>query len=213
MTKAKKDHPVTLTTQKRKLISIGAGITAFILAAVIIGFWADRLARNVVPGQLPSLATVDFELTATTGGTISNKDLIGKPVAMFFGFTHCPEICPATLFTLNSLIADLGPGGEDIAVVFVTVDPARDTAVILKDYITSIDDEAIGLTGDDADIAAMLKGYGIYAMKVPLDDDDYTMDHTATVFLYDRKGYLDGTIAWGEPAEYALAKLENLIGD
>ena len=202
---------MTFTATQKKAISISAGVMAFVVAAILVGFWADRLARDVVPQQFPSLATVDFELTSTEGGQITNRDLIGKPVAMFFGFTHCPEICPATLYTLDSLIADLGPAGEEITVVFVTVDPARDTAEILKDYIASIDDAAIGLTGSDGDITAMLKGYGIYAEKVDLDDGDYTMDHTATVFLYDREGYLDGTIAWGEPADYAGPKLQNLI--
>ncbi|MGC6484813.1 MAG: SCO family protein [Candidatus Puniceispirillales bacterium] len=200
-----------ITAKQKKLISISAGIGAFLVAALLIGFWADRLARDVVPARLPSLATVDFSLQSTRGGTISNKDLIGGPVAMFFGFTHCPEVCPATLFTLDGLIADLGRGGEAITVVFVTVDPDRDTAAGLADYLGAIDEDAIGLTGSPAAINAMLKGYGIYAERVDLDDGDYTMDHTATVFLYDSEGHLDGTIAWGEPPEYAIPKLQNLI--
>ena len=208
---APKGASVNLTAAQKKAVSISAGVMAFAVAAVLVGFWADRLARDFVPRQLPSLATVDFELTSTRGDKITNHDLIGQPVAMFFGFTHCPEICPATLYTLDGLIAGLGPGGETITVVFVTVDPKRDTAAILDDYITSIDDDAIGLTGGETAIAAMLKGYGIYAERVALDDGDYTMDHTATVFLYDRAGYLDGTIAWGEPTEYAIPKLRNLI--
>ncbi len=199
------------TAIQKKIIVISTAATAFLIAAVVIGFFADRLAREVVPSQLPSLTEVDFNLQSTHGGRISNDDLIGTPVAMFFGFTHCPEICPATLYTLDSLIADLGPGGEDIAVVFVTVDPARDTVDILTDYVGAIDESVIGLTGSEAEVAAMLKGYGIYSKKVQLEDDDYTMDHTATVFLYDSSGYLDGTIAWGEPQEYAGAKLRDLI--
>ena len=202
---------MTFTAKQKKVISISAGISAFLVAAVLIGFWADRLARDVVPNHLPALATVDFELTSTRGGRLGNDDLIGGPVAMFFGFTHCPEVCPTTLYTLDGLIADLGPAGEAITVVFVTVDPARDTIDILADYIGAIDEDAIGLTGSAGEISAMLKGYGIYAEKVPLENDDYTMDHTATVFLYDDEGYLDGTIAWGEPAEYAGPKLRNLI--
>lgn len=205
-------NAVTFTTMHKKIISISAGVTAFVIAAVLIGFWSDRIARDVVPNQLPSLATVDFTLTSTKGGRLSNDDLIGGPVAMFFGFTHCPEVCPTTLYTLDGLISDLGPQGKAITVVFVTVDPARDTAAVLADYIGAIDEDAIGLTGSADEVNAMLKGYGIYAQKVALDDGDYTMDHTATVFLYDRRGFLDGTIAWGEPAEYAGPKLKNLIG-
>ena len=205
------EESMTFTARQKKAISISAGIGAFLVAAVVIGFWADGLARQVVPNQLPSLATIDFELASTRGGRLGNDDLIGGPVAMFFGFTHCPEVCPTTLYTLDGLIADLGPAGEAITVVFVTVDPARDTIDILAEYIGAIDEDAIGLTGDADEVAAMLKGYGIYAEKVPLEDDDYTMDHTATVFLYDDAGYLDGTIAWGEPAEYAGPKLKNLI--
>jgi protein SCO1/2 len=196
---------------QKKVASISAGVTAFLIAALVIGFWADRLAREIVPNQLPSLATVDFELQSTRGGRIGNNDLIGKPVAMFFGFTHCPEVCPTTLYTLDSLITNLDSPEKAITVVFVTVDPARDSAEVLADYIGTIDESAIGLTGSETEISAMLTGYNIYARKVLLEDDDYTMDHTATVFLYDSSGHLSGTIAWGEPVEHAEQKLKNLI--
>ncbi len=97
--------------------------------------------------------------------------------------------------------------------VFITVDPERDTPAILADYIRSMSDQAIGLSGSRAAVDEAIKGFGVYAVKVPLDGDDgdYTMDHTATVFLYDQTGALSGTIAWGEPADFAREKLKRLI--
>lgn len=199
-----------MTSTTRKIISITSAILAFLIAALLIGFWSNKLAERTVSSPFPELRTTSFDLPATTGSTISNKDLIGKPTALFFGFTHCPEICPATLYTMAQLKASLGPQGEDIQIVFATVDPERDTIAILKDYISAIDENTIGLSGTSAQMGKLARDFGIYAQKIALEDDDYTMDHTATVFLYDREGRISGTIAWGEPDDFALAKLKNM---
>lgn len=198
------------TIPRRVLISMG--ISVLLLVAAGVGLVANRIAERAVPAVFPGLDSTEFALEASTGEVVRNTDLLGRPVALFFGFTHCPEICPTTLFTLSGLIDDIGGTAKDIQIVFITVDPERDTAAILGDYISAIDDRAIGLSGSVDAIDNVLKGFGIYAAKVPLEDD-YTMDHTATVFLYDRRGRLDGTIAWGEPLEFARAKLVNLISD
>ena len=201
-----------LSPKTRTAISISAGVGAFLVAALLIGFLSDQLARRTVPAAFPGLDTVRFVLEATSGGSLKNTDFLGRPAALFFGFTHCPEVCPTTLYSLNQQISAIGAGATPLQVIFVTVDPARDTASVLKEYIEAINPDAVGLTGSVEAISAMVKSFGIYAEKVPLDDGDYTMDHTATVFLYDRQGRLDGTIAWGEDEIVARRKLENLLG-
>ena len=201
-----------MTPQTRKIISIASGTLAFLIAALLIGFWSNKLAERTVTAPFPEIRTTAFNLPSTTGGTISNKDLIGKPTALFFGFTHCPEICPATLYTIAQMTDSIGEKGDDIQIVFATVDPERDTIPILQDYIGAIDEDTIGLSGTPAQMADLARGFGIYAQKIMLEDDDYTMDHTATVFLYDAEGRISGTIAWGEPEDFALAKLKNLVG-
>ena len=201
-----------MTPQTHKIISIASGTLAFLIAALLIGFWSNKLAERTVTAPFPEIRTTAFNLPATTGGTISNKDLIGKPTALFFGFTHCPEICPATLYTIAQMTNSIGQKGDDIQIVFATVDPERDTIPILQDYIGAIDEDTIGLSGTPAQMADLARGFGIYAQKIMLEDDDYTMDHTATVFLYDAEGRISGTIAWGEPEDFALAKLKNLVG-
>lgn len=203
---------------KQLLISIG--VTVFVLVAAMVGLVANRVAEQTVPSILPGLDSISFTLQSSDG-PVSNDDLLGRPVAVFFGFTHCPEVCPTTLYTLTSLIDEIGADGSEAGdneaantqVVFITVDPERDTPAILADYIRSMSDQAIGLSGSRAAVDEAIKGFGVYAVKVPLDGDDgdYTMDHTATVFLYDQTGALSGTIAWGERADFAREKLKRLI--
>ena len=203
---------------KQLLISIG--VTVFVLVAAMVGLVANRVAEQTMPSILPGLDSISFTLQSSDG-PVSNDDLLGRPVAVFFGFTHCPEVCPTTLYTLTSLIDEIGADGSEAGdneaantqVVFITVDPERDTPAILADYIRSMSDQAIGLSGSRAAIDEAIKGFGVYAVKVPLDGDDgdYTMDYTATVFLYDQTGALSGTIAWGERADFAREKLKRLI--
>ena len=188
---------------------IGMGVSLFLLVAVAVGLVANRVAERAVPQVFPGIDSVEFTLQSAKG-PVGNRDLLGRPVALFFGFTHCPEICPVTLFTLTDLVAELGPVAADIQIVFVTVDPERDTPELLGDYVGAMSDTALGLSGEVEVVEAVLRDFGIYVAKVPLGEDDYTVDHTATVFLFDASGTLAGTIAWGEPAEYAREKLKRL---
>jgi protein SCO1/2 len=201
---------MAITTQK--IIRISSGVLLFSIAAILIGFWSNNLAEKTVSTPFPEIRTTSFDLPSTQGGTISNKDLIGSPTALFFGFTHCPEVCPVTLYTLSEMIEELGPDAANIQIVFATVDPERDTVPILKDYVEAIDEETIGLSGTSDQITKLIRDFGIYAQKVVLDDGDYTMDHTATVFLYDAEGRIAGTIAWREPDDFAMDKLRSLAG-
>lgn len=151
-----------------------------------------------------------FQLVDQKGQPISERDFRAQPSAVFFGFTHCPEICPTTLFELDGWLKQLGPEGEDIRGFFVSVDPERDTPEILDQYISNVSSRITGVTGDPEKVAAMAKGFHIYSKKVPLEGDDYTMDHTASVLLIAKGGGFAGTIAYGESPDTALAKLKRL---
>jgi protein SCO1 len=129
-----------------------------------------------------------FRLTDQEGKPISDTDLRGKPFLMFFGFTHCPDVCPTALFEASELLRALGPDAARTQVLFVSVDPERDTPAVLKDYLGSFDPQLRGVTGTPDEIAAVAKAFRVYYRKVPLEAGDYTMDHTAIVYLMDKQG-------------------------
>jgi protein SCO1 len=130
-----------------------------------------------------------FHLTDQNGRAISDQDFRGKPLLVFFGYTHCPDVCPTTLFDVSEVLRRLGADADRTAALFITVDPERDTADKLKDYLSSFDPHLRGVTGDPASIAAVAKAYRVYYKKVPTEGDDYTMDHTAIVYLMDKDGH------------------------
>lgn len=129
-----------------------------------------------------------FHLIDQNGKPFSARDMKGKPYLVFFGYTHCPDICPTTLFEMTQLFRKLGPDANRVGALFITVDPARDTQVIMKEYLASFDPHLRGLTGDQKAIDQAIKDYRVYAKKVPLPDGDYSMDHTAIVYLMDKDG-------------------------
>ena len=152
-----------------------------------------------------------FTLTTQTGAKLSDADLKGMPFAVFFGFTHCPEVCPTTLWETSEALKSLGPDAEKLRVLFISVDPTRDTPAFLASYLQSFDPRIVGLTGSEAEIAAVGKEYRAYWEKVPTEGGDYTMNHTASIFLMDAEGQFAGTISYGEAMEVRLQKLRNLI--
>jgi len=153
----------------------------------------------------------EFNLVRQDGNPISDKDLLGKPHAIFFGFTNCPEVCPTTLYEMSTWLVELGEDAKGINVYFMTVDPERDTAEILGEYLTSFDAQITGITGKKEDIEKALRSYRVYFKRVELDDGDYTMDHTATVYLLDARGKFSGSISYGEDGKSAVAKLRKLL--
>jgi protein SCO1 len=151
-----------------------------------------------------------FRLTSHEGRPFTDQDLKGKPFAVFFGFTHCPEVCPTTLYDLTQDLEALGRDADKMRVAFITVDPAQDTPELMKTYLGSFDPRIVGLTGTEDEIAAVAKAYKVYYRKVPTDSD-YTMDHTATILLMDSKGEFFGTSNFQESEEVRREKLRNLI--
>jgi protein SCO1 len=150
-----------------------------------------------------------FTLVDQNNTPITEAAMDGKPFVLFFGFTHCPEVCPTTLYELTDYFETLGDEAKDVRGFFVSVDPARDTPEVLKEYISSFP-RITGITGNEAEIEKLKTAWKVYAKKVPLEGGGYTMDHTASVFLVKADGSLMGTIAYGEKPEIALAKLKRL---
>jgi protein SCO1/2 len=152
-----------------------------------------------------------FRLTSQEGKPFTDENLKGKPFVVFFGFTHCPEVCPTTLYDLTQDMAALGKDAENLQAAFITVDPTRDTPELMKTYLSSFDPRIVGLTGTEEEVAAAAKAYKIYYRKVPTEGSDYTMDHSATLFLMDSKGEFYGTSNFQEPEETRRGKLRQLI--
>ncbi len=184
-------------------------IVAIALLAATAGWITFQSSRQTTTGSQGPFGT-SFQLTTMDGQLITEAAFRQKPSAIFFGFTHCPEVCPTTLFELDGWLKKLGTEGTDINAYFVTVDPERDTVPVMKSYVSNVSDRIMGVTGDPDKMAAMLKGYSVFARKVPVEGSDYTMDHTASIFLLDSKGGFFGTIAYGENPDTAVEKLKRL---
>ncbi|OBQ90232.1 SCO family protein [Mesorhizobium sp. AA23] len=151
-----------------------------------------------------------FTLIDQKSAPITEAAFRGHPSVVFFGFTHCPEVCPTTLFEMAGWLKTMGDSGKNLNAYFVTVDPERDTPQIVNSYVGNFSDRITGITGDPDKVHAMAKAFGIYWKKVDTGDGDYTMDHTASVLLLNAKGEFAGTIAYGESADTAIAKLKRL---
>jgi len=152
-----------------------------------------------------------FELVSHRGQVIDNAVLKGKPYLAFFGFTHCPDICPTTLFELSDLMNELGPAASGFNVVFISVDPERDTQHLLNEYMSSFDRRILALRGTLEQTATAVKAFSAYARKVPTEDGSYTMDHTAGVYMMDANGSFKGTLDMHESREVRMKKIRNLM--
>ena len=186
-------------------IAFLAGLALFSAIVVVFDLFSMPAAQTV--------ATIggSFRLTDQNGRTVSDQDLKGHPFLVFFGFTHCPDVCPTTLFEVSEILRSLGPDANGTRALFITVDPERDTPAVMKDYLSNFDPHLWGLTGDPAAVAAVAKTYRVYYKKVPLDDGGYTMDHTAIVYLMDRNGRFVAPFNLKRSAEAAAADLRRYL--
>jgi protein SCO1 len=152
-----------------------------------------------------------FRLLDQNGASFSDQDLKGKTFLVFFGFTHCPDVCPTTLFEMSEIMHKLGDDADRTAVLFITVDPERDTPESMKDYLASFDPHIRGLTGDPAAVVAVAKAYRVYFKKVPLEGGDYTTDHTAIVYLMGKDGRFLSPFNMKRTADVAAADLRKYL--
>jgi protein SCO1 len=190
----------------RIMLVCGAGLAGLVLSFVIVLLINGGAAISPSAQQTASIGG-PFRLTDQNGKTFTDQDLKGRPFLAFFGFTHCPEVCPTTLFEVSEILRKLGPDADRVGALFVTVDPERDTAPVLKEYMSSFDPHLTGLTGEVADIAAVAKAYRVYFKKVPVEGGDYTMDHTAIVYLMDKQGRFVSPFSLKRAVDVSVADL------
>ena len=189
----------------RLMLVLGAFLAGLVLCGAVILLATGPLSTQ----NGPQIAAVGgpFRLVNQDGQTVTDQDYKGRPFLVFFGFTHCPEVCPTTLFEVSEIIRNLGPDGDRVRAIFITIDPERDTPTAMKEYLSSFDPRLSGLTGDLDAIAAVAKSYRAFYRKVPLDQGGYTMDHTAIVYLMDKQGRFVAPFSLKRTTEASVAEL------
>ena len=181
-----------------------------LVALVAIG--ATGLYLFKPPARPLGVTGQAFELASTKGGAFTQADLKGKPSLVFFGYTFCPDVCPTTLAETTAWRAQLGVSADDLRIIFVTVDPDRDTLDKVKGYVEGFDPSIIGLVGDQAQTDAVKKAFGVFSEKRGEPGDPYYLvDHTALVYLINADGTFQGTVAYEEASEMAVGKIKRLI--
>ncbi len=187
-------------------------------AAIGFGWWqVDGPGAEQAAGKtaaIPSpIGDMSFSMVDHEGAPVGPEDLLGRPSMMFFGFTFCPDVCPTTLADISGWLDDLGPDAERLNVVFISVDPERDTPAAMADYVAAFHPQIRGWTGSPEDVAQAAGAFRVTYKKVLLDDEGYTMDHTASVMLFDTTGKFRSTIDYHEPREVAVPKIRLALGD
>ena len=178
-------------------------IFIFITSAFTLFFSKANASQNIKINS-------DFELVDQNNKKVTKANFLGSPTVLFFGFTYCPDVCPTTLQSLSVLIDKLGKDKDKLKFYFVSVDPERDTPDVLKDYLSSFNPKINALTGKQKELDVLIKSYSIYVKKVPLDNNNYTMDHSAALILIDKNTHFVGTISYEEKPSVALDKLKKL---
>jgi protein SCO1 len=171
------------------------GLIAFIAALVIIigGFtYRQFVAPSDETVQAPFSIGGPFTLVDADGVNRHDTDFRGKLMLVYFGYTYCPDVCPTTLTTMSDALAKLGASASEIAPIFITVDPARDTPAQMKQYMESFDPRFVALTGSPAQIAAAASAYRVYYRRAPGAGEQYTMDHSSVIYLIARDGHYLG---------------------
>jgi protein SCO1/2 len=144
------------------------------------------------PGSPQAIGTAviggAFSLVDTDGKRVSSEDFRGKLMLVFFGYTHCPDVCPTELQNMAEVLDRLGPAANQVAPIFISVDPARDTPAVLAAYVKNFSPRVVGLTGTPDEVASAAKAYRVYFRKADGGSEDYTVDHSAFVYLMDRNG-------------------------
>jgi len=191
------------------ILTAMAGIAGFSAMVVLILF----LGSSSQTGRSIGSAAIGgpFTLVDDTGTAVTESTLAGKPYAIYFGYTYCPEVCPTTLLDLSNWIKKLGPDADKLNYAFVTVDPERDTPQLMHSYLSSFDKRIRGFTGTSEEIAKIAREYRVYYKKIPTDDGSYVMDHSSIIYLMGPNGKFVTVIAYQEDDASALGKLRNLV--
>jgi protein SCO1/2 len=191
----------------RPLVVVAAFSCSLVVGLVLM-LWAFGGLRSVAT---PAAIGGSFELTDQNGQAVTEKAMKGHPTLIFFGFTHCPDVCPTSLFEMSEVLRAMGKDADRVNAYFISVDPERDTREAMKDYLSSFDPHLKGLTGNPEQVAKVISAYRVYARKVPLKDGDYTMDHTALIYLMDRDGRFVSPFNIKRTPEQAAADLKHYL--
>ena len=194
---------------KKKLILLSSIIISFVIILIMTFLFAEYLSRKNAPEKLSEIIR-KVNLIDHNGQAFKSTTLKNKPSLLFFGFTNCPEICPTTLADLSQITKEVTSNDDSINIIFVTLDPKRDNKEHLRDYIQYFDGNIIGVTGNKIEIKEFADNWGVFYETVKTKNSNYTLNHTATVFMIDALGNFKGTIAWGENEPSIIQKINNL---
>jgi protein SCO1/2 len=200
--------------QESSRLLLAAAIIAGVLilgAGAFVGLELQNSPRGVAGGVLGSAIGGPFRLVDQNGKTVSNTDLEGKWLLVYFGYTHCPDACPTALNDIALALDDLGPKRSEVQPVFITVDPERDTSAVMKDYVASFDAPILALTGTPEAIAQAAKNYRVYYAKHPEPGGDYSMDHSSVIYVMDPKGRFTASFTHQSTPEEMAARLKKLL--
>ena len=199
--------------RRRAVLGYGAAALAVLGTTLFAGWWqVDGPGAPEPVGQRPmALTAMDFRLTDHEGQPVGPETLIGRPSMVFFGFTFCPDVCPTTLSDISDWLDAMGDEADRLNVIFVTVDPARDRVDAMAVYVGYFHSAIRGWTGPEDQIARAAEEFRVSFEKVPAEDGDYTMNHTASVFLFDAAGGFVSTIDYHEPREVAVPKIRRAM--
>ena len=197
--------------RRRTLLVAGASGVGALAFTLGLGWWQSRDSLQTGSALLPlPIGKMSFTLTNHHGVTVTPSEWIGRPTMVFFGFTWCPDVCPTTLSDISLWLQDLGPDANRMNILLVSVDPERDTPQVLADYLSNFDPRITGLTGSIAEIKRAAEEFRATIEKVPREDD-YTIEHTAGVFLFRADGRFGGIIDYHEDRRVALLKIQRLL--
>ena len=173
---------------------------ALLITALVISFVFYKIENN----HQSSINNYNFNLNDTNGGYFSGNALIGKPSIVFFGFLNCPDVCPSSLQLLSNLIEDLGLSANKINFYFVTVDPDRDQLNLIKDFLSSFHKNIIGVSGQHDELKKLYSAFNIYVKKVKLNNEQYTIDHTAALMILNKQGQKVGELLHEDFSEFIV---------
>ena len=196
-----------------KINSIRVLIILSFSVLIVTGFLLSNIINKSVQIEYSSTTKlgIPFELIDSTGNKITEKALIGSPTALFFGFAHCPDVCPLTLHRISLLMEKLGNQQNKLNVYFITLDPERDTWKFLNEYLTTFNHRIVGITGESNKIKALAKSWGIHSKKVSSEGENYLIDHTGLIILLDKNGNFLNTIDYKDDFESSLKLIKSIL--
>ena len=194
---------------RRHILKGAAASVAAVGFMLTLGWWRSQpqTGRDLLP--LP-IFNMDFTLTDHRGQPFAPSQWLGRPTMVFFGFTFCPDVCPTTLSDISGWLEELGPDAERLNIALISVDPERDTPAALADYLSNFDPRILGLTGPLPEVERAAAGFRAKFEKLPRDGD-YTMNHTAGVFLFNADGRFTTIIDFHEDRRFAVPKIRRTL--